>query len=107
MNENDQNIKKIINIEWYKKSWFDDNNNFDSAKYKAYNKHKKLFSALSKLKYGIVLSSNILHLKKVIGGVMINGQKAKIKSIELDINSIKSKNLSDQLKYVENLFNID
>ena len=106
MSENEYNQKKNITIEWFEKSWYN-NNKFDSAKYKAYNKYKYLFSALSKLKYGIVLNANILHLKKVIGGVMVNGKRAKIKSIDLDINSIKPKTLPEQLKYIENLFKSD
>jgi hypothetical protein len=104
MSENEYNQKKNITIEWFEKSWYN-NNQFDSAKYKAYNKYKRLFSALSKLKYGIVLKDDILYLKKVVGGVMIDESKAKTIKKSINMNVLQGKSLNDQLSIIENLFN--
>ena len=124
MNEEELNRKKPIHCEWYRKPWYKDsntwgddgfiqgmssfyNNTFDKKKFSAYKAKKDLINALSKQKYGIILENNHIHVKKVIGGKMVDGTKSKVKTIIVDLNKIKSNDITNQVKYIENLFNID
>jgi hypothetical protein len=103
----EQEKKRTYSGLWYQKNWYKDydqynaldplgpgysvnNQNFDSNKYRAYKKNSQIITALSKEKYGVVLKDNILYLKKVVGGLMIDET---------------GKSLNDQLSIIENLFN--
>ena len=55
----------------------------------------------------IILDSNILTIKKVIGGIMKNGQRAKLKKVSINFNKIKQMPIREQLNYIDNLFNSD
>jgi len=96
--------------EYHQKSWYRDvtswnTDNFDRQKYYAYNSQKQIINALAKKSYGIVLKDDILYLKKVVGGLMIDETKAKTIKKSIKLNVLKGKSLNEQLSYIENLFN--
>jgi len=104
MSEEEEKRKPIV-VKWHRKSWTDINGNFDRVKYMAYKSHNRIITALSRKKYGVILSGNFLYIKKVVGGIMINGEKAKTIEIVVNFNKIRSKSLSEQLIYIDNLLN--
>ena len=99
--------RKTLVVEWYRKSWTDNKGDFDRVKYQAYKANNRLITALSRKSYGIILDGNILTIKKVIGGIMINGQRAKLKKVSINFNKIKQMPLQEQLNYIDNLLNSD
>lgn len=99
--------RKPLVVEWYRKSWTDNKGDFDRVKYQAYKANNRLITALSRKSYGIILDGNFLYIKKVLGGIMKNGKRARLKEIVVNFNKIKSKPLKDQLNYIDNLINID
>ena len=101
----EQRKKPPINAEWYKKQWTDTEGNFDRYKYQSYKAHNRLLSALCRKKYGIILADNFIYIKKVIGGIMVDGTRARVKTIVVNFSKIKTKMLQDQLNYIDNLIN--
>jgi hypothetical protein len=99
--------KKRIEMEYYKKPWTDNKGDFNRVRYQAYKSHNRLITTLSRKSYGIILDGNILTIKKVIGGIMINGQRAKLKKVSINFNKIKQMPLQEQLNYIDNLLNSD
>jgi hypothetical protein len=121
-NWNQEQKKKPIHCEWYRKPWYKDplrcelgdpipgsnsyhDETFDKRKYSAYKAKKRLLTKLCKLKYGLILDKNFIYVSKVIGGKMVDGTKAKVKTIVVNLNKINSTYIPDQVKYIENLFN--
>lgn len=99
--------RKPLVVEWYRKSWTDNKGDFDRVKYQAYKAHNRLIAALSRKSYGIILDGNFLYIKRVLGGIMKNGKRAQLKEIVVNFNKIKQMPLQEQLNYIDNLFNID
>jgi hypothetical protein len=103
--------KGVMQGEYYQKAWYSDNvvdyKNFDSKKYSAYKSNKGIINALAKEKYGIVLKDDILYLKKVVGGLMVDETKARTLKAKVKLSDLKNKSLKEQLTIVENLFNSD
>ena len=106
MIEEEEKRKPLV-VEWYRKNWTDNKGDFDRVRYQAYKAHNRLITALSRKSYGIILDGNFFYIKRVSGGIMKNGKRAQLKEIVVNFNKIKSKSLKDQLNYIDNLFNID
>lgn len=104
MSEEEEKRKPLI-VEWYRKSWTDNKGDFDRVKHQAYKAHNRLITALSRKSYGIILDGNFLYIKRVLGGIMKNGKRAQLKEIVVNLNKIKSKSLKEQLFYIDNLLN--
>lgn len=99
--------RKPLVVEWYRKNWTDNKGDFNRVKYQAYKVHNRLITALSRKSYGIILDGNFLYIKRVLGGIMKNGKRAQLKEIVVNFNKIKQMPLQEQLNYIDNLFNID
>jgi hypothetical protein len=100
--------KGVMQSEYYQKAWYGngvyDYKNFDSLKYAAYKSNKQIINALAKKNYGIVLKDDILYLKKVVGGLMVDETKAKTIKKSINLNVLKGKSLDDKISIIENLF---
>ena len=94
--------------EYYEKAWFGDGifdyNNFDTKKHSAYKSNRLIIKALAKKKYGIVLKDNILYIKKVVGGLLVDETKAKTIKKSINLNVLQGKSLNDKISIIENLF---
>jgi len=104
MSEEEEKRKPIV-VEWHRKSWTDINGNFDRVKYMAYKSHNRIITALSRKKYGVILSGNFLYIKKVVGGIMVDETKARTLKAKVKLSDLKDKSLKEQLTIIENLFN--
>ena len=101
--------KGLMRGEYYQKNWYRDitawdTDNFDWKKHSAYKSHRLLIKALAKKKYGIVLKDNILYLKKVVGGLLVDETKAKTIKKSINLNVLQGKSLVDKISIIENLF---
>ena len=94
--------------EYHEKAWFSDDifdyNGFDRKKHSAYKSNRLIIKALSRKKYGIVLKDNILYLKKVVGGLLVDETKAKTIKKSINLNVLQGKSLVDKISIIENLF---
>ena len=112
--------KGVMQAEYYQKSWYKDdfnphdqmdvwyNNKFpgyDWKKHKAYKLWSDIINPLAKEKYGLVLKDDILYLKKVVGGLMVDETKARTLKAKVKISNLKDKSLKEKLTIIENLFN--
>jgi hypothetical protein len=104
MSEEEEKRKPIV-VEWHRKSWTDINGKFDRVKYMAYKSHNRIITALSRKKYGVILSGNFLYIKKVVGGIMVDETKARTLKAKVKLSDLKDKSLKEQLTIIENLFN--
>ena len=101
--------KGVMQGEYYQKNWYRDitawnTDTFDRQKYSAYKSNKQIINALAKKNYGIVLKDNILYLKKVVGGLMVDETKAKTIKKSINLNVLQGKSLNDKISIIENLF---
>ncbi len=103
--------KGVLQGEYYQKPFYSDfvhdYKNFDKHKHYQYKKNSRIINALAKEKYGVVLKDNILYLKKVVGGLMVDETKARTLKAKDKLSDLKNKSLKEQLTIVENLFNSD
>lgn len=102
--------KGVMQAEYYQKNWYRDitqwnTSTFDREKYSAYKSNSRIINALAKEKYGIVLKDDILYLKKVVGGLMVDETKARTLKAKVKLSDLKNKSLKEQLTIIENLFN--
>lgn len=124
---NDDGTRKVyppkkghLNVEYYQKAWYKDDYNphdpmdvwynnkfpgYDWKKHKAYKAKSLIINALAKEKYGLVLKDDILYLKKVVGGLMVDETKARTLKAKVKLSDLKDKSLKEQLTIIENLFN--
>ena len=101
--------KGVMQAEYYQKAWYSDSvfdyKNFDRKKHYEYKKNSRIINALAKEKYGLVLKDDILYLKKVVGGLMVDETKARTLKAKVKLSDLKDKSLKEQLTIIENLFN--
>ena len=101
--------KGVLQGEYYRKPFYSDNvfdsNNFDKKKHYEYKKNSRIINAISKEKYGLILKDDILYVKKVVGGLMVDESKARTLKAKVKLSDLNNKSLKEQLTIIENLFN--